>query len=92
MNSTVTEGTAEVAKEPVKLPVSAHLLCGWPLLLVAIGGAVGGGLGGAAYAVNVAIYKSELAVPLKVAANLFVGFAAVAIWLAVALAFQSYRQ
>jgi hypothetical protein len=25
-----------------KLPLKVHLMCGWPLLLVAVGGAIGG--------------------------------------------------
>ncbi len=49
-----------VPKQQPKLPASAHVLCGWPLLLVLIGGAIGGGLGGAAYAINIGIYKSSL--------------------------------
>ena len=47
-------------KSDEKLPPLAHVVCGWPLLLVIIGGAVGGGLGGLAYGINVAIYKSRL--------------------------------
>jgi len=71
-----------------KLPASAHVLCGWPLLLVAIGGAIGGGLGGAAYGINVTIYKSKMPVILKIILNLSMGSAAVAIWLSVGMAFN----
>src|SRR6266481_4821615 len=56
--------------ESVLLPKWAHLLCGWPLVLVAFGGAIGGGLGGAAYGVNLMIYKSHLPLAVKVALNL----------------------
>ena len=67
--------------QKAKLPISAHLLCGWPLALVAVGGAIGGGLGGAAYAINLAVYKSEMPTPAKVLLNLAIGGAAVVGWL-----------
>jgi len=82
------ETSAEVTE---KLPASAHVMCGWPLLLIAVGGAIGGGLGGAAYGVNVGIYRSKLPVPVKVVLNLAVGMAAIGIWLAVAVAIQARR-
>jgi len=78
--------------ETTKLPVVAHFACGWPLLLVAIGGAIGGGLGGAAYAVNLAIYKSMLPLPVKIVLNLLAGCMAIAIWFGIAMAIQSARQ
>lgn len=71
------------------LPREAHVLCGWPLLLILVGGAIGGGLGGAAYAINLSIYKSKLPVVAKVFLNLFTGMAAIGIWLAVVVAIQS---
>ena len=74
-----------------KLPISAHFMCGWPLLLVFIGGAIGGGLGGAAYAVNIGIYKANLPAPVKVVLNLLVGFAAVGIWFGIAVAIHMAR-
>ena len=82
---------AILVEQPKSPSVVMHLLCGWPLVLVLVGGAIGGGLGGAAYAVNVAIYKSKLPVIAKVALNLVVGVAAIGIWLAIALAIQSSR-
>jgi hypothetical protein len=72
-----------------KMPVIGHILCGWPLLLVAIGGAIGGGLGGAAYAINVGIYKSQLPIPAKVFLNIIVGSAAIVIWYSIAMALRS---
>ena len=77
--------TATVSQDQkAKLPVSAHLLCGWPLALVAVGGAIGGGLGGAAYAINLAVYKSEMPTPAKVLLNLAIGGAAVVVWIVAA--------
>ena len=75
-----------------KLPAHVHVLCGWPLLLVAIGGAIGGGLGGLAYAINLAIYKAQLPVALKVILNVVVGITAIGIWFAIALAINSARR
>lgn len=77
---------AEQASAEAKLPTIAYVLCGWPLLLVAIGGAIGGGLGGAAFAVNLGIYKSSMPLALKVVLNIVTGLAAVAIWFGIALA------
>ena len=73
---------------PEKLGVAAHVACGWPLALVAVGGAVGGALGGGAYAINLAIYRSRLAIPMKVIANVATGAAAIGIWLAIAVWLQ----
>ncbi|MFO0923978.1 MAG: hypothetical protein U0905_15975 [Pirellulales bacterium] len=101
MNETESNPYTAAAELPVtateppaaapKLPVAAHILCGWPLLLVAIGGAIGGGLGGVAYAVNVAIYKAQLPIALKVFLNLAVGFAAIGLWLSIAIAIHLAR-
>jgi len=67
-------------------------MCGWPLLLVAFGGAIGGGLGGAAYGLNTVIYKSELPLAAEVLLNLLTGGAAIGIWMLAALAIQSARK
>ena len=79
-------------KSAKKLPASAHIMCGWPLFLVAIGGAIGGGLGGAAYGLNTVIYKSKLPLTAKVLLNLLTGGAAIAIWAIIALAIRSARK
>ena len=74
--------------QKTKLPAVAHLMCGWPLALVAVGGAIGGGLGGAAYAANLAIYKSTAPTAVKILLNVLIGGAAVVIWLLAAAAIQ----
>lgn len=71
--------------EAEKTPPLAHLLCGWPLALVFIGGAVGGGLGGLAYGLNMAVYKSNLPIPAKAVLNLAIGAAAIGGWYLIAL-------
>jgi hypothetical protein len=76
----------------VKLPVWAHLICGWPLVMVAFGGAIGGGLGGAAYGVNLYIFKSRLPLVAKIPLNVFTGLVAMALWMAIAGAIRSTRR
>jgi hypothetical protein len=71
-----------------RLSVVAHLLCGWPFALAFFGGAIGGGLGGLAYAINVAIYKASMPTILKVFLNLSVGFGAIGIWYVIAQSIQ----
>ena len=78
--------------KPPKLSAGAYVLCGWPLLLVAIGGAIGGGLGGAAFGVNLKIYKSNLPTAAKIVLNLFTGFAAIGLWFAIAAALLAARK
>ena len=72
-----------------KLPFAAHLLCGWPILLVVIGGLVGGGLGGGAYAINLKIYKSQLPLAAKIVLIPLIGVGAILLWLAIAIAIQA---
>jgi hypothetical protein len=67
-------------QEAEKLPIAVHIMCGWPLILVAFGGAIGGGLGGFAYGINIGIYKSKMSLITKIALNIFVGLAAIGIW------------
>lgn len=43
----------------------AYLVCGWPLLLLFVGGAIGGGLGGLAFGLNMQVYQSKLPLPVK---------------------------
>jgi hypothetical protein len=71
-------------KDTEKLPTEAHVVCAWPLALIAIGGAIGGGLGGAAYAVNIAIYKSQMPGAAKVVLNLLTGGSAIVLWIVIA--------
>ena len=70
--------------EPVAVPKSAHLLCGWPLVMLFFGGAIGGGLGGAAYGINLTIYKSRIPVAAKVILNVLTGVCAFGLWIFIA--------
>ncbi|MBI1249576.1 hypothetical protein GC197_17265 [bacterium] len=69
-----------------QVPVWAHILCGWPLLLVAIGGAIGGGLGGLAYGVSISLFKTSLPMPLKIILPIGIGMLAVGLWVVIAVA------
>ena len=82
------ETGAEHKKE--KLPLKVHFMCGWPLILVFVGGLIGGGLGGGAYGINVAIYKSKLPVFLKIVLNIFVGVLAFILWAILAVYIQGF--
>ena len=79
------------SSEKPKLPAKVHVMCGWPLLLVTFGGAIGGGLGGAAYGINVAIYRSRFPVAIKILLNMITGVTAIAIWLTIAVVIQGGR-
>ena len=74
-------GKVKPAADSEKLSTAAQLLCAWPLILVVLGGAIGGGLGGLAWGINVKIYKSRLPRAAKIASNLGVGAAAICLWL-----------
>lgn len=65
-------------------PKYMHVICGWPLIMVAFGGAVGGGLGGLAYGINAAIFKKTQSVPITAIASLGVGGLAFILWLVIA--------
>ncbi|MBT3199308.1 MAG: hypothetical protein HN350_05280 [Phycisphaerales bacterium] len=69
-----------------KIPPLILLACGWPFVLVAFGGAIGGGLGGLAFGVNVATYKSSLPGILKPFLNILTGAAAIGLWYVIAKA------
>lgn len=79
--------------EDTKVPIYIHALCGWPLFLVAIGGLVGGALGGLAYGLNLVLYRSSLPRPLVWALNPVIGLSAIVLWLiiggALSVALQS---
>jgi hypothetical protein len=76
----------ELNQKPIKTKLSfkVHAMCGWPLLLIIMGGAIGGGLGGLAYGINIAIYKSKLSNALKIILNIIVGLSAFIVWFIIA--------
>lgn len=79
-----------IENEKPKLSTVAHLMAGWPLFLVIIGGAIGGALGVVAYVVNRKIYLSQLSNMQKVLANLLCGMSAISLWWFIATWLQGY--
>jgi len=86
----MTDGEREVADatKPEKLPIQVHLVCGWPLLLIAFGGAIGGGLGGVAYGVGLVVYRKTRSLPTTFLASLGLGTAAALLWYVIARAIR----
>lgn len=75
--------------EKAPLLKKAHLLAGWPLLLILVGGAIGGAFAGLAYVINIKIYKSSLSKMQKILANLLCGMSAISLWWFIATWVQS---
>jgi hypothetical protein len=73
------------------VPIWAHVVCGWPLVMVVFGGAIGGGLGGAAYAGGIAIWKSRLPLAAKIVLVPLIGVAAIGLWAVIASALLAKR-
>lgn len=71
-------------KTQTKLPLSVHIMAGWPMLLMLIGGAIGGALGVVAYLINLKVYQSDLSKMNKILANLMCGMFAIIIWWSIA--------
>jgi hypothetical protein len=86
----ITEPGNHAAIEKKKLKPHEHIIAGLPLVLLAIGGAIGGGVGGCAYAISVSIFRKELSSPkryifsLLVSAGAFVAYFAILVGLTIA--------
>lgn len=68
-----------------KLPALVAVACFWPIILVSFGGLVGGLLGGAAGAVNLGLYRSNLPRWSIWLLNPAVGLSAILIWFVIAV-------
>lgn len=64
----------------VNLSLWSHIQCGWPLILVLIGGAIGGLVGGLAYGLNITIFTSRIPGVVKSFLALVVGIIAIVAW------------
>ena len=71
-----------------KLPALVAIACFWPVILVSFGGLVGGLLGGAAGAVNLGLYRSNLPRWSLWLLNPAVGLSAILIWFVIAVAIE----
>jgi hypothetical protein len=85
MTPTLTHEGEIVAPMP-GVPIGLMILGALPIALVGVGGAIGGGLGAAAFAGNMAIAQLDKPIALRVALMLVVGAAAVGLWAAIAAA------
>lgn len=54
-----------------------HLAAGWPIILIFVGGAIGGGLGAAAYILNVRIFNKSISSAKKYIFSILIGIASV---------------
>ncbi|EPF93350.1 hypothetical protein GCM10025882_23060 [Acinetobacter gyllenbergii] len=79
----------DVSSSKKKLKFKVYVMCGWPLILVLIGGAVGGGLGGIAYLLNLKLYNSNLSNIVKIILNILVGSTAIFLWSVIRAYIQS---
>lgn len=70
------------------IPLALGILAFLPFALVAVGGAIGGLMGGLGWAVNQQIARSDLPLPIRVALMLGVTLAAGAAWLVLAVGLQ----
>ena len=76
------------SSKPGEMTPIAHMLCGWQFVFLMLGGLVGGGLGGIAYAINVAIFKTRLPTPAKIVSIIAVGIGAMIAYFVVLVMLQ----
>ena len=86
MTAPVQTRSSQTQTPAQTLPSVVHILCGWPLILVFFGGAIGGALGGVAYAANLAVFKSNMPGALKLVLNPIIGIAAIGLWFVIVMA------
>ncbi|HTR43629.1 MAG TPA: hypothetical protein VMH87_18615 [Pseudomonadales bacterium] len=69
-----------------KLTWYQYAWIGWPLIMVAVGGAIGGGLGGAAAAINYKVFQKTQNAVLRYVWTGLISVAAVMLYLVIATA------
>jgi hypothetical protein len=84
----VADDGSEFALDPPR-PLWETVLAFLPIGLVAVGGLIGGGVGGAAAAGNIAISRSDLRTPVRIGAMLALSAVAVVAWLVISFGFAS---
>lgn len=75
--------------EWLSFPIYVHVICGWPLVLMLFGGAIGGGLGGAAYGLSVTIYSKTRSLIWTSLTSIMLGVLAFVLWYLIASALRS---
>jgi hypothetical protein len=77
----------DVIKPVPPLPAYAIVFIYLPLALIAFGGAIGGGCGGAAAAINAGIFRSDFHPAVKILLSLLSAMGAILLWLVFAVIF-----
>ena len=67
-------------REQRQLSMIEHVVCAWPFVLVAVGGALGGACGGLAWAINTRIMASTLSAPMRYGLVFLSGLGAAALY------------
>ncbi len=75
----------EEKAETIKLPWHSHLISGWPLLLIAVGGLIGGACGGLAYGASVSVIKKKGVSALSYSLSVLIGVGCVFLYFAVVI-------
>jgi len=70
----------DIKPEKQKLKPFEYVWAGWPLIMVAFGGLLGGICGGAAAAINVTIFSSEKSTKYKYGVTFLVSLASILIY------------
>jgi hypothetical protein len=73
-------------EKPKDLPSYAHAIAGWPLIMIAIGGALGGLCGGGAYGLSMALLKKKGVTPISCLLSFLIGIAGVGLYFVVVVA------
>jgi len=55
----------------------------WPIVLIGVGGAIGGALGGLTCALNFKIFKSKISKPLKYVYSVLTGIGAIVLYIVI---------
>lgn len=75
------------------IPSYAQVIAGWPLIMIAIGGALGGLCGGGAYGLSMALFKKRGVTPLNCFLSILIGIAGIGLYfgavVALGIAFPS---
>jgi hypothetical protein len=72
--------TQQQVPERRKLSGIEQVACAWPLALIAVGGALGGACGAAAWVLNTRIMSSSMGAPMRYALIVLSGIGAIALY------------
>mgnify|MGYP000471743597 CR=1 FL=1 len=64
----------------IKLPWHAHVIAGWPLAMIAIGGLIGGACGGLAYGVSMSLINKKGISAISYILSAIIGISCIALY------------